>query len=204
MEPMGFADGAWEERIWGFSSESLEGGVAMHLRWITLGEGWLWTGQKIKVRSSVLNLVNLNCLLDIQVWMMSRPLNHQAMRKRASEGDNYNNVGSRWWRDNRISRAWARSKGAGWGVRGDWEAACMIKEDAYLPSKSTIRVRSKCKKKHLRSSGGRCILRAKPCYSNKAKRMSTEDVVLCQTHKFSRSFSFTHKADILHPPAKAY
>lgn len=49
-----------------------------------------WVGDKDQEQS--FNTVNVNCSLDIQVLMVSRTLNHQAMRESNSGGGDHNQV----------------------------------------------------------------------------------------------------------------
>ena len=76
------------------------------------------------------DMVNLNCSLDIQVLMVSRPLNHQwgAMTEAKVTTTRW---GSGGWRGDRRLEAGRGKK--------DWELVSMSKEDAYLPSRSTPR-----------------------------------------------------------------
>lgn len=58
MKPIGFADGAWKERVWGFSSVSLQDGVAVNLTWITLGEV-RWAEDKDQEHGVFLKFISL-------------------------------------------------------------------------------------------------------------------------------------------------
>lgn len=118
-----------------------------------------WVGDKGQEQS--LDTVNLNCSLDIQVLMVSRTLNHQAMKESDSGGSDHNLVCDREMTgDSELGER----KGLGNG-----------KEDTCLPSRRAPQVCSMCKtqlplgralgkamsleKSYIRSTGARRIYR---------------------------------------------